>query len=63
MLYPLLSEEFSRTVRIFDAWQYKLNEDIIEKEKPDIVILLALEANLRNLLSSASRFKPNHEKY
>jgi hypothetical protein len=53
-VFPLLSEQFSRSVKIFDAWQYKLNEDIIEKEKPDIVILITLEANIRNMFGFLS---------
>jgi len=54
-VFPLLSEQFSRSVKIFDAWQYKLNEDIIEKEKPDIVILIMLEANIRNMFGFLSK--------
>lgn len=56
-VFPFLSEEFSRSVRIFDAWQYKLNEEIIENEKPDVVVLLALESNIRNMFLYESRLK------
>lgn len=54
--FPFLAEHFSRSVKIFDSWEYKLNEDIVEKEKPDVVILMALEANIRSLLRHQSRF-------
>jgi hypothetical protein len=48
-LFPFLSEEFRRSVKIFDAWQYKLNPEIVIKEKPDIVLIIALEDNLKNM--------------
>lgn len=46
-LFPFISEGFGRSVKIFDAWQYKRNEDIIEKEKPDVVLVVVLESKLR----------------
>lgn len=49
-LFPLLAERFSKTVKIWDNWQYKLNEKIVEIEKPDIVLLLIHEKNLRSLM-------------
>ncbi len=49
-LFPFLSEKFSRSVKIFDSWQYKLNLDIIRNEKPDVVLLLVLESNIRCIL-------------
>lgn len=52
--YPLASEHFRETVKIFDSWQYKLNEAIVENEKPDIMILIVLESNIRNLLRFTS---------
>lgn len=45
-----LKEHFSETVCIFDAWEYRLNEDIILKEKPDIVLFIVLESTLHQLL-------------
>ncbi len=54
-LYPYISEEFSRSVKIWDSWQYKLNEDILNKEKPDIVLLMVYEPHLRNILKNQSR--------
>jgi alginate O-acetyltransferase complex protein AlgJ len=54
-LFPFLAEEFSRSVKIFDSWQYKLNEDIVKSEKPDVVLLVVLESNVRNMLSFQSR--------
>lgn len=56
-IYPYISESFSRSVKIFDAWQYKLNEDIVNKENPDVVLLIVLESNIRSILSYQSRIK------
>ncbi len=49
-MMPYLSESFSRTCFIFDAWQYKLNEEIIKSESPDIVILEIFEPHISNIL-------------
>ena len=43
---PFIKEPFKESVFIFDAWQYKLNESIIEKVKPDIVVFLGLETHI-----------------
>lgn len=53
-LFPFVAEEFSKTVKIFDGWQYKLNEQIVENEKPDIVVLLILESSIKTLLNQKS---------
>jgi hypothetical protein len=57
IIYPIISEYFAKTVKIFDSWQYKLNEDVIRDENPDIVLLMVLESNLRNMLLNQSRPK------
>jgi len=56
-IFPFLAENFSRSVKIFDAWQYKLNEDIVEAEKPNVVLLIVLESKIRLLLKYQSRLK------
>jgi alginate O-acetyltransferase complex protein AlgJ len=60
-IFPFLAENFSRSVKIFDAWQYKLNEDIVNAEKPDVVLVIALESNLRSLLKYSTT-NPNNKK-
>lgn len=45
-----LQTPFNKVVYIWDGWQYKRNEDIIEIENPDILILQVYEPFLRNLL-------------
>lgn len=54
-LFPLLSENFSKTVKVWDNWKYELHEDIVEKEKPNIVLLLIHEKNIRSLLKENSK--------
>jgi len=53
-LLPFVSENFSHSVYIFDKWQYKFNLDIIEIEKPDIVILQMYEPHISNILQYLS---------
>ena len=52
-IFPFIADHFSRSVKIFDSWQYKLNEDIVNAEKPDIVLVITLESNLKSLLKNA----------
>ncbi len=47
-------EIFSESVFIFDGWKYRSNYDIIEIEKPDIVVLQVLESFIPNLLNNLS---------
>ena len=50
-IIPFLKESFSESVFIFDAWQYKLNEQIIEVVKPDIVVFLTVETHLEKFIA------------
>lgn len=60
-IFPFLAESFSRTCKIWDSWQYKLNEDIVQGEKPDVYLLMIDEPILHNLLDPkmSSRNKPS----
>lgn len=49
-LIPFAREAFSESLFIFDAWQYKVNKNIVESYKPDVVIFLGHEAHLENYL-------------
>lgn len=49
-LMPFINEGFEETLWIFDNWEYKLNETIIETYKPDIVIFEVYSPHLKNLL-------------
>lgn len=53
-IFPFFNESFSRSVKIFDSWQYKLNEEIVKNEKPDIMLLMILESNIRFMLQYKS---------
>lgn len=48
---PFMSESFSETVFIFDAWQYKLNEHIIDAVQPDIVLFMMVETHLEAIVT------------
>ena len=51
-IMPYCKNSFSRTIFIWDKWQYKLNEPIVEAETPDIYITLALESLLQGLMEN-----------
>jgi hypothetical protein len=51
-LIPYLSESFGQSCFIFDAWQYGRNAEIIENEKPDIIILEIFEPHISNILDN-----------
>ncbi len=48
-MLQFFSENFRKSIFIFDSWEYKENRNIIEKEKPNIVILEIIEANIRKI--------------
>ena len=49
-MMPFIVENFGESLFIFDAWQYKLNEKIIESYKPDIVVYITVENLIESLL-------------
>ncbi len=49
-LIPFLRDSFEESLFIFDAWRYELNEEIILKMKPDIVIFIGLEVHTDSFL-------------
>ncbi len=58
LFFPFIATQFRESVRIFDAWQYALNAPIVQNEQPDVVLLMVLESNLRNILQHLSHEKP-----
>jgi hypothetical protein len=54
-VFPFLSENFSRTVKIFGGWNYTIDREIVEREKPDAVLLMIHEPLIRNLLRGLSK--------
>ncbi|HTX89253.1 MAG TPA: hypothetical protein VMC08_09715 [Bacteroidales bacterium] len=49
-LVPFLSENFKRTEYLFDGWYYGPNWEMVEKVKPDLVILEIFSPHLKKLL-------------
>ena len=49
-MMPFTKEMFNETLYIFDAWQYLLNEDIILKYKPDLVVFQGLETHIKAII-------------
>jgi hypothetical protein len=49
-MLPFLSENFRKSTFIFDNWEYKENRNIIENEKPDILLMITIEQNIRRIL-------------
>jgi len=48
--FPYISEQCKKCVAIYDAWHYGLNEAVIQGEQPDIVLLMVVESNLKNIM-------------
>lgn len=51
-IFPHLADYFYRTIKIYDNWEYKLNEEIVRNEKPDVFILVIYESNLRKFIEN-----------
>jgi alginate O-acetyltransferase complex protein AlgJ len=49
-MFPFFSQNFSKTLLIFDSWQFLPNQAIIDAENPDAVILEIHEPFVDNLL-------------
>jgi hypothetical protein len=50
LLIKYLQEHFRESVFIHDEWKYRMREDLILKEKPDIVLNIILETEAHKLL-------------
>jgi len=51
-IHAYFRDSFSRSVFIWDKWQYKLNEPIVDAEKPDVYISMTLESLLPGLANN-----------
>ncbi|HTX88560.1 MAG TPA: hypothetical protein VMC08_06185 [Bacteroidales bacterium] len=49
-LMPFLDENFRKSVYIFDSWRYGFHKEIIEKLKPDLVLVVIYEPHLLNVI-------------
>ena len=50
LMQHLLGSHFGRTTFIWDYWQHKLNLEIVQKEKPKVVLCMMSEQFLRNIM-------------
>ena len=48
-MIPWLSSHFGTSVYLWDNWQYQLHKNIVEAEKPDVVMVIMLEEYLEKL--------------
>lgn len=53
--FPYIAEQSRRCIAIYDAWHYGLNPEIIKGEKPDVVLYLVIESNLKDLMKYAKK--------
>jgi len=51
-ILPFLEENFNRSVYIFDSWHYRSNREVLENEKPQVVMYIVLESNLNALFET-----------
>lgn len=49
-ILPFISENFRKSVYIYDTGVYAIHEEVIGKEKPDIVLLLIYEPHLQDII-------------
>ena len=52
-IMPFLNYTFSETLYIYDNWKYAINKEIVDTYKPDLIIFLTLETNLKNIIEKA----------
>ena len=51
-LVRFFQEHFSETLILHDGWQYEMHEDILNIEKPDIILNIILETEINKLLNN-----------
>ncbi len=49
-LIPFLKECFQESVFIFDAWKYRLDKEIIERVKPDILLYISYSPHIDSFI-------------
>lgn len=53
-VFNYTAESFSRTTKIFGGWRYVIDKNIVEKEKPDVVLLVVHEPLIPSILNNLS---------
>lgn len=50
LMIRFFQEQFEKLVIIHDQWMYRVREDVVIKEKPDIILNIALETRIKNII-------------
>jgi len=50
LMIRFFQEQFAKLVIIHDQWMYRVREDVVIKEKPDIILNIALETRIKNII-------------
>ncbi len=58
-IIPFMNQSFNRSVFLFDNWNYKSNEHIIENEHPDVVVYMVLESLWNGVLTGVDKSQTN----
>jgi alginate O-acetyltransferase complex protein AlgJ len=61
LMLKFLREHFARCVLIHDGWMYRMREDIIYKEKPDVILNIVLETRMQQLIEKPFTLNPDDE--
>ena len=57
--YPFLPYFFSETLYIWDSWKYKFNKEIVESERPDVIVYWMYEGYIDRILLAPSFVEPD----
>lgn len=60
-MVQFLQQDFYKSVYIFDRWEYGLNEEILEQEKPDVFMNIVVECQLKTFLKNLSYKKGENQ--
>ncbi|NVO19143.1 MAG: hypothetical protein HXX13_05550 [Bacteroidetes bacterium] len=52
IILPYFRDSFSRTAFVWDHWQYKINENLVEGEKPAVYVILCFEGLLNSVVNN-----------
>ncbi len=55
-IFPFFAESFGKTYSVFDRWKFDLNQELLEKEKPDIYVLMIHEPLLIHFVNGTFPF-------
>jgi hypothetical protein len=50
LMIRFFQEQFAKLTIVHDQWMYRMREDLVLKEKPDIILNIALETRIKNII-------------